>query len=91
MGSPEAQKWHYSQRADLPAESLLLDTLPSYKTFFAWFYYSIFNRGTAPNSYVNLRIPSLLTWFRVDLQGMLLSGYSKVPTGVTLSFSFLSF
>lgn len=32
MDSPEAQKWYYSQRADLPAESLLLDTLLSYKT-----------------------------------------------------------
>lgn len=90
MGSPEAQKWHYSQRADLPAESLLLDTLPTYKTLLGFIIASLI-RGTAPNSYVNLRVPSLLPWFRVDLQGMLLSGYSKVPTGVTLSFLFLSF
>lgn len=70
-------EWYCLQTADL-LQSSWSQTLPA-RNLGTWIPNSIFSTGTAPNSCMLSPGSSLVPWFRVDLKGILVSGYCRGP------------
>lgn len=79
-----------TKRADLPAESLVLDTLPSYRTLMLGFIIASLIQGQLLTHMLISRYLPLIGSGWICPECCFL-GTAKFPTGVTLSFLFLSF